>query len=281
MNEMRIIYITLITLILSLSVYAQEKPLNYYDLVDKSAKFIDENRLDSAAVTLQQALRLEPSNINNSMLFLNLGIIQRQLRLTNDAYISLTAALSNSPEPELVLHNRASLLCDLNRFDEAMEDYTAIININPKNAEAYYRRGLIYLESNDRTNAERDFELCEDIDTEDLFSKLSKALRLKLVDDWEGAEKIYTSIINSDVKKINAYYLNRAECYVNIGKYSLAAADLRTIETSEMNNPYLYILRGRVRLNQFDKFAAKSDFEKSKKLGYDKELADKWIEKTK
>lgn len=278
---MRTIFITLLFSLFSLLMYAQQKSPDYYELVDKSAKFIDDNRLDSAALTLQQALKLEPTNINNPMLFLNLGIIQRQLRLSNDAYVSFTAALSNSSEPELVLHNRASLLCDLNRFDEAMDDYSAIIRIDPNNAEAYYRRGLIYLEANDRVNAERDFESCEELDTEDIFAKLSKALLLKLEDDWEGAENIYTSIINSDVKKINAYYLNRAECYVNTGKYSLAAADLRTIETAEANNPYLYILRGRVRLNQFDPFAARGDFEKAKKLGYDVELANKWIEKTK
>ena len=278
---MRIFFTTLLFSLFSILSFAQDKTLSYYELVDKSAKFIDDNRLDSAALTLQKALKLEPSNINNPMLFLNLGIIQRQLRLSNDAYVSFTAALSNSSEPELVLHNRASLLCDLNRFDEAMDDYSEIIKIDPNNAEAYYRRGLIYLEANDRVNAEKDFEVCEELDTENIFAKLSKALLLKLEDDWEGAENIYTSIINSDVKKINAYYLNRAECYVNTGKYALAAADLRTIETSEANNPYLYILRGRVRLNQFDPFAARGDFEKAKKLGYDVELANKWIEKTK
>jgi len=32
-------------------------------------------------------------------------------------------------------------------------------------------------------------------------------------------------------------------------------------------------------LDQFDKFAARADFEKAKELGYDVELADKWIER--
>lgn len=281
MDDMRTFFITFLFSFLSAILYAQGNSISYYDWVDKSAKYIDANKLDSAAYSLQQAMRLEPANSNNPMLFLNLGIIQRQLRLTNDAYVSFTAALSNSPEPVLVLHNRASLLCDLNRFDEAMDDYSAIIKIDKGNAEAYYRRGLLYLEANDKVNAENDFAKCEELDENDLFAKLSKALSLKLEDDWEGAEKIYTSIINSDIKKINAYYLNRAECYVNTAKYSLAAADLRTIESSESNNPYLYILRGRVRLNQYDKFAAKADFEKAKNLGYDADLANKWIEKTK
>lgn len=278
---MRLFLTTIILVLFGVLASAQDKKLSYYELVDKSAQFIDENRLDSAAYSLQQAMKLEPTNENNPMLLLNLGIIQRQLRLTDDAYISFTASLVNNSDSALVLHNRASLLCDLDHYKDAMEDYSTIINIDPSNAEAYYRRGLLYLENNDMISAERDFKKCEDIDDSDLFAKLSKALLLKLEDDWEGAEKIYTSIITSDVKKLNAYYLNRAECYVNTAKYASAAADLRAVESSEKNNPYFYVLRGRVRLNEFDKFAAKSDFERAKQLGYDGELADKWIEKTK
>lgn len=282
MSKMRLFFSAILFISLfSLSVGAQVKELSYYDWVDKSAQFIDENKLDSAAHSLRQAMRLEPTNQNNSMLLLNLGILQRQLRLTDDAYISLTAALMSNPEPQLVLHNRASLLCDLKRYDEAMEDYTEIIKIDSYNAEAYYRRGLIYLEANDRANAEKDFNNCEEIDPNNLFSKLSRALLLKLDDNWEGAEKIYTDIINTEKNKLNAYYMNRAECYVNIDKYALAASDLMRVEHLENNNPYFYILRGRVRLNQFDKFAAKSDFQKARQLGYDEELADKWIAKTK
>ncbi len=281
MTIMRKIFAMLAVLLFSASIGAQDSNLSYYDWVDKSAQYIDVNRLDSAAFALQQAMKLEPSNNNNPVLLLNLGIMQRQLRMTGDAYVSLTAALANNPDPVLVLHNRASLLCDISRFDEAMDDYTAIIKLDPINTEAYYRRGLLYLEANKREAAEADFKKCEEIDAEHLFSKLSKALLLKLEDDWEGAEKIYTDIIKTEERKLDSYYMNRAECYVNIEKYSLAANDLRVVEVNERDNPYFYILRGRVRLNQFDKFAAKLDFEKAKQLGYDEELADKWIERAK
>ena len=278
---MRLLITSLLLAFLSIVSSAQDKQMSYYDWVDKSAMFVDVNRLDSAAYSLQQAMKLEPTNRNNPMLLLNLGILQRQLRMLDDAFISLTAALALNPEPTLVLHNRASLLCDKNRYDEAMEDYTSIIKIDPENAEAYYRRGLIFLEANDKKSAEEDFVKCEVLDSTNLFAKLSKALQLKLKDDWEGAQKIYSDIIKTEDKKLNAYYLNRAECYVNIDKYSLAATDLMIVESAEKNNPYFYILRGRVRLNQYDKFAAKLDFQKAKQLGYDEELADKWISKAK
>ncbi|HBK40654.1 MAG TPA: hypothetical protein DD786_01950, partial [Porphyromonadaceae bacterium] len=116
-------------------------------------------------------------------------------------------------------------------------------------------------------------------DPGNLFTKLSKALIFKLDDNWTEAEKIYTDIINTTVKPSSAYYLNRAECYVNTDRFSKAAADLHAVESDEKANPYFYVLRGRLRLDQFDKFAARVDFEKAKELGYDAELADKWIER--
>ena len=68
-----------------------------------------------------RAMAMEPANEHNPVL-LN-GILQRQLGLLDDAYISF---LGNNPMPEVVLHHRASLLCDMDRFDRR-GDYDAII----------------------------------------------------------------------------------------------------------------------------------------------------------
>jgi len=162
---------------------------SYVELVEQSAAYIEDNRLDSAVVTLQKAMSLEPANENNPVLLLNLGILQRQLGLLNDAYISFTASMANNSMPELVLHNRASLLCEMGRFGEAMEDYNTIIRRFPDNVEAYYRRGLLFLEQHNRTKAEADFKAAEQIDPDNLYTRLSKALMYKLDDNWEAAEK--------------------------------------------------------------------------------------------
>lgn len=271
------LFILLLTTIFCFNLMSQSN--SYYDWIDQSAIYLERNQSDSAAYSLQQAMKTDPANEKNRLLLLNLGILQRQMRLYDDAYISFTASLANNPEPVPVLHSRASLLCDQNRYDEAMEDYNEIIKIDPENVEAYYRRGLLFLEEGRKEEAEHDFRSCEHIDPDDLFTKLSKALLMKLEDKWDDAEKIYTDIINHEQRVLSTYYLNRAECYVNTDRFAKAAADLRVIEKDERENPYFYILRGRMRLDQYDKFAAKEDFEKAKALGYDAELSDKWIAK--
>jgi len=251
------------------------------ELVEQSAAYIEDNRLDSAVVTLQKAMSLEPANENNPVLLLNLGILQRQLGLLNDAYISFTASMANNSMPELVLHNRASLLCEMGRFGEAMEDYDAIIRRYPDNVEAYYRRGLLFLEQHNRPKAEADFKAAEQIDPDNLYTRLSKALMYKLDDNWEAAEKIYTALIQSEQEVDPSFYMNRAECYVNTDQIFKASADLRAIEDSQKDNPYFYFLRGRVRYEQFDKLAAQADFIKAKELGYDAAIVEEWLKKQK
>ncbi len=276
---MRFHTILVMLILLSSNLFSQTN--SYYDWIDRSALYVERNELDSAAYSLQQAMKLEPANEKNKLLLLNLGVLQRQMRMMDDAYISFTAALNNNPDPALVLHSRASLLCDLGRYDEAMKDYDEIISTEPDDVEAYYRRGLLYLENNRREEAEADFLRSEEIDADNLFTKLSRALLFKLDDNWEEAEKVYTDIINGEDRVLSTYYLNRAECYVNTERFGKAAADLRIAEREQRDNPYFYILRGRLRLDQYDKFAAREDFQKAKELGYDDELADKWISRTK
>lgn len=277
MDKMKSIFITTL-LILTCTVSAQS--LDYMGWVDRSAGYIEQNRLDSAAMALQKAMALDPANENNPVLLLNLGIMQRQLEHHDDALLSFTAALSNNLLPEVVLHNRASLLCDMERFDEAMEDYDQLIREYPKNVEAYYRRGLLFLEKNDRTNAEKDFKASTEIDPNNLYTRLSKALLFKLDDNWEAAEKVYSELIQSSKTVDPSFYMSRAECYVNTDQFFRASADLRAIEGSQKDNPYFYILRGRIRLGQYDKVAARADFQQAKKLGYDASIVNDWLKKT-
>lgn len=262
------------------SFWAVSQSPTYVDWVERSAAYIENNKLDSAAFALQRAMASDPANEHNPVLLLNLGILQRQLGLKDDAYISFTASMLNNPDPLLVLHNRASLLCDLGRFDEAMEDYNSIIEKDPSNVEAYYRRGILFLEKDNRMHAESDFVACQSIDPDHIFTKLSKALLFKLEDNWPEAEKIYTNIIHTEKNVYSGYYLNRAECYINNDQFSRAAADLLAIEQAEKENPYFYILRGRLRLDQLDKFAAREDFRRAKNLGYDPVIADEWLKKS-
>ncbi len=262
------------------ALFATPRPPSYMEWVDRAAQYIEDNKLDSASVALQSAMSLDPANENNPVLLLNLGILQRQLGLLDDAYISFTAAMGNNPMPGVVLHNRASLLCDLERFDEAMEDYDTLLRLFPDDLEAYYRRGLLFLEKGDRQKAEADFHASKAIDPGNIYTRLSQSLLFKLDDNWEAAAEVYSELIKAEPDPDPIFYLNRAECYLNTDRVSHALADLQVAESSQRNNPYFFILRGRARLEHFDKIAARGDFTRAKEMGYDEEIANSWLKRT-
>ncbi len=279
MNHYFRIKTTLSVLLLLLCISVTSQTSEYQKWVAKAMYHIEFNQLDSASFALNRALASDPANENNSVLLLNQGVLQRHLKMYNEAYISLSAALNSGNNTSLILNNRASLLVEMNRFDDALEDYNALLRIDSCDVETLYRRGVLLLQKGDRRLAEIDFNSAEKLSPNSLFTKLGKALLYKLDDKWQKAEDIYTQIILLEKETESGYYLNRAECYMNTGQFAKAAADLSVIERAEKDNPFFYVLRGKLRIVQYDNFAAKSDFERAKQMGYDEVIINDLIKK--
>ncbi len=250
----------------------------YKQWVTKSADYMEQNQLDSAEFALNQAIASDPDNKNNSWLMTSLGTIQQHLGKFDAAYISLTTALNKHPESVFILHQRATLLMEMERWDEAREDYNALLSIDSLDVEALYNRGVLKLEVKDRAGAEKDFEVAERNGDFSPFGLLGKALLQRLDEEWEEAEKTYTAVLK-DYPEMVDLYLKRAECYLHLDQLSRLSHDLQNAATHEFANPMYYFLRGQLRLKQFDKLAALSDFKKAQELGMDSELLHPWIKK--
>lgn len=250
----------------------------YKQWVTKSADYMEQNQLDSAEYALNQAIASDPDNKNNTWLMTSLGTIQQLLGKFDAAYISLTTALNKHPESVFILHQRAALLMEMERWDEAREDYNVLLSIDSLDVEALYNRGVLKLEVKDRAGAEKDFEVAERNGDFSPFGLLGKALLQRLDEEWEEAEKTYTAVLK-DYPEMVDLYLKRAECYLHLDQLSRLSHDLQNAATHEFANPMYYFLRGQLRLKQFDKLAALSDFKKAQELGMDSELLHPWIKK--
>lgn len=261
--------------------FAQEYvSTTYKEWVTKSANFMEQNQLDSAEYALNQAIMSDPNNENNSWLMTSLGTIQQNLGKLDAAYISLTAALNKHPESAFILHQRAGLLMEQEKWSDAREDYNAILRVDSLDIEALYNRGVLKLEMKDMAGAQKDFEMAAKHGEYSPYGLLGKALVYRLNEEWSEAEKIYTSILN-EYPQMTDIYLKRAECYLHLDQLSKLSADLQEVSDSEFANPTYYFLRGQMRLKQFDKLAARGDFKKARELGMESELLQPWIEKTK
>lgn len=246
--------------------FISSKAQTYEEMVVKAMEFAKQKDYIGAELAMKAALKAEPANPGNGMLLFNLGTFQRNQGKLDEALISYNAAVAKFPKPVMLLHSRAALYCEMDKLDNALIDYSTIIAEDPKDTEAYYRRGLIYLAKNNLLDAENNFDKILEIDPDNLQAKSALCMILKRQEKWEEAEVIYSYLLSKN--KTNAeLFLNRAECYLQLGKLARAQEDMEKAVTYGYADSPLYVLRGQLRLAQYDKLSAKTDFLKAKELG--------------
>lgn len=268
---MRIILVSFF-LFLTLSLSAQ----SYADFVNSAMDYVGQKDYVAAELAMKSALRKEPANPNNLMLMVNLGTIQRHLGKLEEALISYNVAVEAYPNKPFVLHNRAALYCEMNRFEDALLDYCAILDSNKEDEEALYRRGLIYIDKKDIHNAEADFKSILAMFSESLYGKMGMATLSMRRQQWKEAEEIYTGLLEKYKEKADLYY-NRAECYLQQTKLAETQGDIKkAIELGYTDYP-IYILRGRLRLAQYDRLLARQDFMKAQELGASEAVVNDYL----
>ena len=252
----------------------------YEEMIRKSYEYADRGDLPAAEEALKAAMHAEPANKNNFALLSNLGTIQRQQGKTDEALMSYTAALSLQPKNKLILSNRAELYVEMGETEKALSDYQALLLLDPLDIDAYYRRGMLYIEMKDYMLADEDFEKIMSIDKESEQGRFGFALLDKARGNYEDSEAVFSYLIEKSRTPLQ-YYEERAELYFRMKKNARAMTDLNKIFAETNDVPaHLYVLRGKIKLAQFEKESAAIDFKKALELGYDKAVIDELIKMT-
>jgi tetratricopeptide (TPR) repeat protein len=125
--------------------------------------------------------------------YMQLGIIY-QLKNNPISEGYFTNAIKIRPKSEEALYGRALWYQEHNELDKAIQDYTSIVLVNPKNKNAHFNLGYIH------------------------------QMYLKV---YPEAIKHYGNAILADNSYAEAYY-NRALCYESVGNLQSAASDFKT-----------------------------------------------------
>lgn len=269
---MRISVIFIALFLLSGTCFAQ----TYEEWIKKSYDFLDKNDLVSAEESLKAAMHQEPANPLNYALLTNLGTIQRRQGKLEDALVSYTSALSRHTKNITILENRASLYNEMRETEKAINDYTALLLINPEHQEALYCRGLLYLQLKNFLWAEQDFDKILKVNEKSVRGRLGHAILEKVRGNYNESERIFNYLI-SEMPRDWVLYEGRADLYFMMGKNARAMADINKVFTESKPGASLYVLRGKVKLAQFEKESASLDFQKAKNMGYDKVVIDELI----
>ena len=154
---------------------AMAQQSKYQQLVDLAFAATEQDSLSQAEDYIRQALKLEPANPHNAMLFSNLGTIQRRMHRYEAALQSYTYALNFAPKALTILMNRATLNLELGKNDAARADYSLALDLDKDNKEALLMRAYIYMQQRDYKSARADYVHLLKIDPVDYKARLGLA----------------------------------------------------------------------------------------------------------
>ena len=253
---------------------------NYDELITRSFDYLDADSLPEAEEALREALRIEPGNPGNGMLLLNLGTIQRRQGKLKEAEESYTIGLAFLPNNLTLLNSRAQLFAEMEKYPEAINDYTEVIYHEPENEDAYYERALCKLMNQDTLGARLDLEQIDRFNPNSAKSRLGMAYVYKAQQMWREASELYDALIERNPR--NASLLReRAEVFYFSNRMGAALDDVNKSIDFDPRDPYSYLLRAQIRYAKGDKEFARRDLNQALELGLNKEEVRYLIEKLK
>ena len=244
-----------IILILFLSFPVALCAQTYQQLSEKAIEYIEMDSLSKAEELLLQALKLEPKNAKNAMLFSNLGLVQRRLGEYDKALESYSFALNFAPLAVPILLDRAAINLEMGNTDRAYTDYCQVLDEDKQNKEALLMRAYIYVLRRDYPAARIDYNRLLEIDPQSYSGRLG----LATLEQKEGKFK--------EAPEDATLYIARADVEREMKHEDLALVDLEEAIRLNPSSADAYLLRGNIYLTQKKKALAKMDFEKAISLG--------------
>ena len=115
----------------------------YQDYVRKGLEAAAEDSIDLAEKYFREAMRAEPAQRSNAMLYYYIGQIQERRGQTDLAMESYAMGLNIAPHLIPLRMGRAALYMHLGRPEKALVDYSDILDWKPDYVEALFMRVLI------------------------------------------------------------------------------------------------------------------------------------------
>ena len=261
------IFLTLVSCLTALS-------QTYDEWCERAVAATEQDSLELAEKCIRQALKLEPANPRNALLFSNLGTIQRSQRRYEQALESYRLALNMAPMSVPILMNHATLSLELGQNDKARADYSQVIELEPHNVEALLMRAYIYMQQRDYNFARLDYDTLLKVDPQNYSARLGLATlcqrevrydeALVVLDGMladKGGTRPYTT------GELATVCVARAGVELDMLKPDQALLDLDEAIRLDPRQSEAYLMRGRVHLMLKKKTLARRDLEKAVSLG--------------
>lgn len=115
---------------------------------------------------------------------------------------------------------------DADKFDQAIEAYSKVINLDPEYVEALLGRGGVYVDLGDFQRAIEDYDKAIAINPNNALAYAGRGFADLRLGDFQQAIKDCGRAISINPEDA-AYYYNRGTAYSNLGDYKSATEDYK------------------------------------------------------
>ncbi len=165
-----------------------------------------------------------------------------------EAINNFTKVIEIDPNFKYVYNYRGFSYGSLRKYEEAIKDYTKAIEINENYKEVYYNRGVNYGSLRKYEEAIKDYTKAIEIDENYKEAYYNRGVNYGSLGKYEEAIKDYTKAIEIDENYKEAYY-SRGLNYNSLEKYEEALKDFTKVIEIDENYKYAYFYRGLVYIN--------------------------------
>lgn len=169
-------------------------------------------------------------------------------------------------DQEKTLFLRGTKMLKDENFQEGIDYFTRVIDLNPNNYKAYYNRGFGYYYLKDYDKAQKDFEKALELKPDDPDTHNYLGLVYYFREDYRKSVEEYSLAIQSNPQFATAYY-NRGIARGQLKDYKGAIADFDLAIQYRSDYPDAYFNRGLARFLKGDRKKACEDWEQAKSLG--------------
>lgn len=243
----------------------------YNEVIEKAMNCTFKDSLVQAEELFQKALKMDPTNARNALLFSNLGTVQKRLGKTDEAIKSYTLGLNITPYATSILLNRAAIYLDKGMTDQAYLDYSNVIDLLPENIEARLFRAYIYMNRREFDEARVDYNVVVRKDPKHKSARLGLVLLDQYVGKIRAAHNGLDLLIH-DYPEDASLLRMRANLELDENFPDAALADLETVVRLNPKDAEAYCQLGEVCLRLNKKDEAKKAFEKAIELGVSRAL---------
>ncbi|NNT71695.1 tetratricopeptide repeat protein [Flavobacterium sp. IMCC34852] len=252
--------LTALFLLVALSFQAQTSA----ELNTKGIEWAQKGDLKTAFDFFNRAIVLDP---NFSSAYSNRGHVYRQQGQFELAVSDYTQSYALYPNIQ-VLYARANTYMDMEQYEKAQADYTAIINLEPTFSDIYFDRAYSYIMQKKYQEAMRDMEKQLELTPKD-FKSLANLINLKKqLDLKEEALADYKRLLKDfpDAEDLHIVYNNRANLYSDLKQFDKALADINKALEIKPDYDLGYLNRAEIYQKMGNKAKACENFKKAQEL---------------